>query len=226
MNFEVNTLYANRWIVEKKLVELTWGNVSLKDSKTGNIYIKPSGVSLDFLSPFDISKIDKNGLLVSGKNPSVDTPSHLSLYKNFKNINCIIHTHSKYATIFAQAGMSVPCLGTTHADYFYGDVPCVKHPAEDKVTENYEKETGEVIHKWFTKNKINPDRMKATLVKGHGVFCWGSDLQKTLERAYVLELISEMAYKTLLLNPNSQLEKFILDKHFLRKHGNNKYYGQ
>ena len=227
MNFdEKTTLYANKWIVEKKLVELTWGNVSCFDRKNETIYIKPSGVSLEDTTEEDISGMSYNGYHLFGKKPSVDTPTHLEIYARFPKVNCVIHTNSKYATIFAQAGMSIPCLGTTHADYFYGEIPCVDNtnPAETKAA--YEECTGERICRHFKKNKIDPLQVGACLVNGHGVFSWDSTVERALERAYVLEIVAEMAFKTLMLNKDARLDKFILDKHFLRKHGEKKYYGQ
>jgi L-ribulose-5-phosphate 4-epimerase len=221
-----SVLYANKWIVDKGLVELTWGNVSCYDRQKSTIYIKPSGVSLDSIKEDDISSLTIKGSLLSGKKPSVDTPTHLEIYRNFSNVNCVIHTHSKYATIFAQANMSIPCLGTTHSDYFYGPIPCVEHPNMQEVNSDYEKQTGIGICNYFESNKINPLQMGSCLVKGHGVFSWGPNIEKALEKAYVLELIAEMAYKTIIINPDAKLERFILDKHFLRKHGENKYYGQ
>ena len=219
-------LNANKWIVEKKLVELTWGNVSCFNRRDNVVFMKPSGVNLNEITENDISSLKIDQTRLSGKKPSVDTPTHLEIYRNFNEINCVIHTHSKYATIFAQANMPIPCLGTTHADYFYGDIPCVNHPSITKVSDNYELETGKEICNFFKKNNIDPLEIGGCLVNGHGVFCWGNDIEKTLEKALVLEILAEMAHKTILLNPNIKLKKFILDKHFLRKHGAKKYYGQ
>jgi len=219
-------LDANKWIVEKKLVELTWGNVSAIDRLNGEIYIKPSGIILEKIKARDISVIDREGVARSGLKASVDAPTHVVLYDKFPAITSVIHTHSKYCTIFAQAGRDIPCLGTTHADYFYGSVPCVPHPSQKKVEEEYEQNTGIAIYDYFNKNNINYNHTNACLVAGHGVFVWGSTVNKALENAYVLEIIAEMAYKTLNLNPSSNLQQFILDKHFLRKHGKDKYYGQ
>lgn len=226
MNFKKKVLEANKWIVDKHLVELTWGNVSYLNKDTNLVYIKPSGVDLFKATNEAISELCTNGDLVSGKKPSVDTPTHLEIYKNFDNINCVVHTHSKYCTIFAQANMSIPCLGTTHADYFYGNIPCIEHTDYEKTYQNYEGETGSNICKYFLDNDINPLTMGACLVKGHGVFFWAESIEKALENALVAELLAEMAYKTLILNSKAALEEFILDKHFLRKHGDKKYYGQ
>ena len=226
MNYKKQVLEANKWIVDKGLAQLTWGNVSYFDRNEGKIFIKPSGVNLSEAKPNDISEITINGFLVSGKKPSVDTPTHLEIYNNFEQVNCVIHTHSKYCTIFAQSNTSIPCLGTTHADYFYDEIPCIKHTDLNHTLKNYEKNTGKNICEYYKVNKINPLFVGACLVRGHGVFCWGKDIKSTLERAFVAEILAEMAYKTLLLNPSVDFEKHILDKHFLRKHGDKKYYGQ
>jgi len=219
-------LSANRWIVDKKLVELTWGNVSAIDKESQNIYIKPSGVRLQDTTPQDIAVVDQAGLHIEGLKPSVDTPTHVALYKEFADIGCVIHTHSKYSTIFAQAGKDIPCLGTTHADYYYGSIPCVPHPKEEEAAQEYELNTGKIICAHYSNNNIDYRQIPACTVQGHGVFVWGKDIQDALQNAYVLEVVAEMAYKTLLINPASSLADYILDKHFLRKHGDNKYYGQ
>jgi len=226
MTCKKQVLDANKWIVEKKLVELTWGNVSYFDRNQGKIYIKPSGVNLAKATPDDVSEITLDGRLISGKKPSVDTPTHLEIYKNFDRVDCVIHTHSKYCTIFAQSNISIPCLGTTHADYFYGDIPCIDHTDVIDTSKDYERNTGKNICEHYKVNKINPLYVGVCLVKGHGVFCWGKGIEKTLERAFVSEALAEMAYKTLILNPCAELQPHILDKHFLRKHGDKKYYGQ
>ena len=222
------TLYANKWIVEKKLVELTWGNVSCFNREQNKVFIKPSGVNLDVLKPEEISVLSPDGVLLAGKKPSVDTPTHLEIYKNFSEINCIIHTHSKYATIFAQANMPIPCLGTTHADYFCEQIPCVDHTDPVETIEAYEQKTGARICNAFTidPHVMSPLEVGACLVNGHGVFSWDAEVEKALERAYVLEIVAEMAFKTLMLNRDARLWEFIINKHFFRKHGDNKYYGQ
>ena len=219
-------LKANRWIVEKDLVELTWGNVSYRQGDV--IYIKPSGVDLDTATEEDISVLTIYGQKIDGKKPSVDTPTHLEIYKNFNNINCIVHTHSKYSTTFAQANRQIPCLGTTHADYFYGDIPCVPHPNRRQIETNYELETGVEICKYFKSSGIDYKRMPCSLVSGHGAFIWGPSIEQTLETAYVLELVAEMAYKSLTLIGASSMRipKYVIDKHFFRKNGKEKYYGQ
>ena len=224
MNIKQEVLDANKWIVDKKLVELTWGNVSAKNNNL--VYIKPSGVNLNSAIAEDIAVLNIDGKHINGLKPSVDTPTHLALYKNFKDIGCVVHTHSKYSTIFAQAGRDIPCLGTTHADYFYGDIPCIPHPNKKQVNNEYELNTGNIIVEHYLKNNIKYNYIPACVVAGHGTFVWGQNIDKALESVFVLELVAEMAYKTLLLNPNASLKKYVLDKHYLRKHGNNKYYGQ
>lgn len=224
MNIRQKVLEANRWIVDKKLVELTWGNVSAKNDNL--VYIKPSGINLNNAVDSDVSIVNIDGISIGGLKPSVDTPTHLALYRGFKNIGCVVHTHSKYSTIFAQAGCDIPCLGTTHADYFYGDIPCVSHPSKKLVKTDYELNTGNLIVEHYQKNDIKYDYMPACIVSGHGTFVWGENIEKALENVYVLEVIAEMAYKTLLLNPKASLKKYVLDKHYLRKHGDSKYYGQ
>ena len=219
-------LDANRKIVEMGLVSLTWGNVSFRNTSTGRIYIKPSGVNLQDLLPSEISCTRLDGTLISGKKPSVDLPTHLELYRECPEINSVIHTHSKYATIFAQSSRSIPCLGTTHADYFFGNIPCISHPNANAVREEYEKNTGASIIKFYKANNISYNDMAACLIDGHGPFVWGTSIKVSVERAHVLELVAEMAHKTLLLNPDAFLEVFITKKHFLRKHGNKSYYGQ
>lgn len=219
-------LNANKWIVEKKLVELTWGNVSSLDSCKEKIYIKPSGVDLYSAKSDDIAVVDRSGTSISGLKPSVDTPTHLALYRGFKDLMCVVHVHSKYSTIFAQAGLDIPCLGTTHADYFYGDIPCVPHPSIEEVRGEYEMNTGNLIVEHYRKNNINYCHIPACVVSGHGAFIWGENINDTLERAFVLEVVAEMAFKTRMMNPQASLEKYVLDKHYLRKHGNKKYYGQ
>jgi len=219
-------LKANKWIIDKGLVSLTWGNVSYYDRDTSVVYIKPSGADLNLLSIDEISSVRMDETLISGRKPSVDLPTHLEIYKNFSDINSIVHTHSKYATIFAQAQKSIPCLGTTHADYFFGEIPCIRHPTENEVTENYEKYTGKTIAKFYKMSGLSYNDVAACLISGHGSFVWGNTIENALQHSFILELVAEMAYKTLLFNPQSTLEKFIINKHFLRKHGDKSYYGQ
>lgn len=217
-------LQANKWIVDKKLVSLTWGNVSAK--KAGKIFIKPSGADLNSIEEKDISVLSLDGSIVSGLKPSVDAPAHVELYSAFDDINCIVHTHSKYATVFAQLNKPIQCLGTTHADYFKGSIPVVPTPRwNDSIS--YEKITGKAIVSYFKEKDINHNDISAALVANHGVFAWGNTVDKALENAYVLELIAEMAYLTLVIRPMpDELNSKILEKHFERKNGNGKYYGQ
>ena len=157
---------------------------------------------------------------------SVDTATHIEIYKSFKEATCVVHTHSRYATIFAQADMAVPCLGTTHADYFYGTIPCIPCPTYPEVQGDYEKSTGTAIASFYNKNKIDYNSIQACLISGHAPFVWGRSIESALENAYVLEIVCEYAYKTMSLNPESYLSRYVIDKHFLRKHGAKKYYGQ
>jgi len=225
-SIESCVLEANKWIVDKGLIELTWGNVSFYDRTEGKVYIKPSGVNLSLATNDQVSCVDMSGNILSGLKPSVDTWTHLEIYRNFDNAKCVVHTHSKYATIFAQAARSIPCLGTTHSDYFCGNIPCVPHPEGTDISESYERNTGRIICEFFKQHGINPVNIQACLVSGHAPFVWGDSIESALENAHVLEIVSEYAYKTLMLNPESSLSKEILDKHFFRKHGGGKYYGQ
>lgn len=197
------------------------------------MYIKPSGVPFADLTAKDMSTVDlKTGRHIKGKKPSVDAPTHLALYNAFPDINSIIHTHSKYCTIFAQAQLDIPCFGTTHADYFYGPIPVVGELTKEEVEKDYEKNTGLKIIDHFAAEDISPMSVKAALSPSHGVFVWGSTMEEALECAIVLENIAEMAYKTLVLtrpmryNRTVNCDSALLDKHFLRKHGDKKYYGQ
>ena len=215
---------ANKALRSENLVIQTWGNASVR---IGNkMYVKPSGVPFEDLDEAKISRIDlPSGLHVGGKRPSVDAPTHRAIYLNFDRINAIIHTHSKYCTIFAQAKQSIPCLGTTHADYFYGDIPVIEDLCGEEIDNDYEENTGLKIVEHFRDNGICPLDMRAALLPSHGVFVWDTDIESALENAIVLEYIAELAYKTLALAGDHISDK-LLDKHFLRKHGNKKYYGQ
>mgnify|MGYP003117542683 FL=1 len=219
-------LEANQWIVSTGLVSLTWGNVSALSTDRQRVIIKPSGIDLKTATPEDMSELSLSENYISGKKPSVDTPTHVCLYHNFKNIGSVVHTHSKYATIWAQAYKNIPCFGTTHADYFDGSVPCIRPPTPKKVKDNYETYTGYCIVEYFEDKKIDPLRVPGALIGGHGVFCWGETVEKALENAFVLEKVAEMAYHTRLLGHKRSLPKYILRKHFDRKHGDKKYYGQ
>jgi L-ribulose-5-phosphate 4-epimerase len=219
-------LKANQWIVKKGLAELTWGNVSALDKENGRVIIKPSGVSLSLAIPGEMAVVLLSGEHREGKKPSVDTPTHIEIYNHFPDVRSIAHTHSKYATIFAQANRAIPCVGTTHADYFYGTIPCIPHPNKEMIEKDYEKHTGRIIGEYFKKNKLNYNEVPGCIVRGHGAFVWGKTIETTLETTLVLEIIAEMAYKTLLLEPSARLANFVIEKHFTRKHGSKNYYGQ
>lgn len=217
---------ANMELTKRGLVTYTWGNVSGIDREKGLFVIKPSGVDYDFLNPSDMVVMDLEGNIIEGDyNPSSDTATHIELYKSFKNIGGIVHTHSPNATAWAQAGKSLPCYGTTHADYFYGDIPCTRNLTEEEIEKGYEKNTGMVIVETF--KEINPMYIPAVLCKNHGPFTWGKDAMEAVHNAVVLEEVAKMNFLTELLNKNAEkTPKYMQDKHFLRKHGSNAYYGQ
>ena len=218
---------ANLRLPKHNLVTFTWGNVSGIDRQKGLMVIKPSGVEYDALKPSDMVVVDlETGKTVEGDlNPSSDTDTHLVLYRAFPNIGGVVHTHSRWATIFAQAGRGVPALGTTHGDYFYGEIPCTRRMTAEEIGGRYELETGNVIVERF--RHLDPDSVPAVLVHSHGPFCWGKDANEAVHNAVVLEEVAFMAWHNLALDaalPPMQQE--LLDKHFLRKHGKNAYYGQ
>ena len=216
---------ANLDLVKHNLVVFTWGNVSGIDREKGLVVIKPSGVSYDGMKPEDMVVLDLDGNIVEGKyKPSSDTPTHLVLYKNFKNIGGIVHTHSEWATSWAQAGKSIPAIGTTHADYFYGEIPCTRKMTDAEIEGAYELETGNVIVECF--NGLNPDFMPGVLVNNHASFSWGIDAHNAVHNAVVLEEVAKMTFRSFQLNPNTEMSQTLLDKHFLRKHGKDAYYGQ
>jgi L-ribulose-5-phosphate 4-epimerase len=217
---------ANLALPKFGLVDLTFGNVSVMDRERGVFGIKPSGVEYKQLKPDDIVIVDLDGQQVEGAlRPSSDTATHRRLFQAFTSIRAVVHTHSRHATSFAQAGRSIPCLGTTHADYFYGEVPVTRPMTPEEITSAYEWETGNVIVERF--QALDPEQMPAVLVHGHGPFAWGLSGLKAVENAFALEIVAEMALKALQLNPQSQpLQQALLDKHFLRKHGATAYYGQ
>ncbi len=218
---------ANQKLVRENLVLLTWGNASAFDEKTGYLVIKPSGVPYDTMKAEDMVIVDLEGNVVEGRyKPSSDTPTHIALYKNWKNIKGVVHTHSLYATSWAQTGLDLVIQGTTHADYFYGDVPCLSLLTPQEVSDAYEHYTGMKIVSEFETKKINPLEMGACLLTGHGPFTWGETVDKAVENSMVLEAIAQMGINTLFLNPQAKLPQYILDKHYLRKHGVNAYYGQ
>lgn len=219
---------ANMELPRRGLITYTWGNVSGIDRATGYVVIKPSGVEYDTLTPEDMVVVDLKGNRIEGKyNPSSDTPTHLELYKKYADIGGIVHTHSVEATAWAQAGREIPLYGTTHADYFYGPIPCTRGLTEEEISEAYEKNTGLVIIETFEKRKINPLYTPAVLCKNHGPFTWGKDAAEAVYHAVVLEEVAKMAAKTELINHEvKSAPDCIRDKHFFRKHGANAYYGQ
>ena len=207
------------------LITLTWGNVSAIDRVSGLVVIKPSGVRYDVMQPEDMVVVDLEGNRVEGKwNPSSDTPTHLVLYKAFADIGAVVHTHSRWATIFSQAGMAVPALGTTHADAFYGDVPCTRKMTPAEIAGDYEAETGNVIVETFQGK--DPMEVPAVLVNSHGPFTWGKNATKAVENSVILEEVAMMAWHTVHMNPGVSFQQELADKHYFRKHGANAYYGQ
>lgn len=217
---------ANLELPKKGLVVYTWGNVSAIDREKGLVVIKPSGVSYDEMTADDMVVVDLDGNVVEGNlKPSSDTPTHLVLYKEFPEIGGVVHTHSTWATTFAQAGKSIQCFGTTHADYFYGEIPCTRKLLKEEIEGKYEEETGNVIVERF--KGINPVHTPAVVVNSHGPFSWGKDAHEAVHNSVVMEQVAKMAIRTIQLNNEIQsVDNFLLDKHFLRKHGENAYYGQ
>lgn len=219
---------ANIELVAREMVIYTWGNVSGIDRSQGLVVIKPSGVDYNAMTPDDMVVVDLiTGKKVEGKwKPSSDTPTHLELYRYCSDISGVVHTHSVNAVAFAQAGLSIPALGTTHADYFYGDIPCTRELTKYEVEDAYEKNTGKVIIETINSLKIKPMSVPGVVVKNHGPFTWGSSPANAVYNAVVMEKIAEMDLKTIALNPKAFMPRYILDKHYLRKHGPNSYYGQ
>lgn len=216
---------ANRALVAHGLVTLTWGNVSGITASRDLVAIKPSGVAYGALRPTDLVVLDLKGRVVEGKlRPSTDTPTHIALYRAWPHVGGVTHTHSPYATIFAQARSPIPCLGTTHADHFDGDVPVTRQLTAEEVEAGYEEQTGLLIVDSFRTH--DPARIPAALLPGHGPFVWGPTAAKSLENAVALEAIAHLAYGTLALAPPVPIEPHILHKHQSRKHGDNAYYGQ
>ena len=219
---------ANLELHKRGIVIYTWGNVSGIDRASGNMVIKPSGVAYEQMTAEDMVVVNvQTGEVVEGKwKPSSDTATHLELYRAFPKIGGITHTHSVNAVAFAQAGLPVPALGTTHADYFYGDIPCTRELTEQEVKEAYEANTGKVIVESLNPMDTDIMAIPAILVKNHGPFTWGKNAANSVYHAVVLETVAEMAMKTLQLNPQSELKQYVLDKHYFRKHGAGAYYGQ
>lgn len=219
---------ANLLLPKYQLVTFTWGNVSAIDREKGLIVIKPSGVEYETMKVEDMVVCDMDGNVVEGHyKPSSDLMTHLELYKNFKDIKAVVHTHSRYATSWAQANQDLVALGTTHADYFYGNIPCTDKMRVDAIQGEYELETGKTIVEEFTKRNIDPNQMPAVLVASHGPFTWGEDAKNAVFNSVVLEEVAFMAMNTLLINKEvGRMQQELLDKHFLRKHGPGAYYGQ
>ena len=218
---------ANLALPKYGLITFTWGNVSAIDRERGLVIIKPSGIEYDAMKAKDMVIVElESGKTVEGSlNPSSDTPTHLELYKAFTDIGGIVHTHSRWATIFAQSGLGIPALGTTHADYFYGEIPCTRKMTAAEIQNDYEKATGEVIVERFA--SINPVDIPAVVVHSHGPFTWGKDADNAVHNAVVLEEVAMMAWHNFMLTPKiPPMQQELLDKHYLRKHGADAYYGQ
>ncbi len=217
---------ANLLLPKYDLVTFTWGNVSGIDREHGLIAIKPSGVPYDGMAPEDMVIVDLGGNVIEGKwKPSSDTATHIELYKAFTNIGGVVHTHSRWATTFAEAGQPIPAMGTTQADYFYGDIPCTRPMTEEEINGDYEKETGKVIVETF--KNIQADDVPGVLVYSHGPFSWGTDPKNAVHNAVIMEEVAFMDWHALMINPEHRdMQKTLLDKHYLRKHGANAYYGQ
>ncbi|MDG1358624.1 MAG: L-ribulose-5-phosphate 4-epimerase AraD [Akkermansiaceae bacterium] len=219
---------ANKALVSSGLVTLTWGNVSAIDRESGLVAIKPSGVAYEDLTVNHLVVVDLEGEVVNGDlRPSSDTKTHLELYRNFTDIGAVVHTHSPSATAFSQAGLGLPCLGTTHADHFYGEVPVARALRAEEVAEDYEHATGVSIVERFQELGLNPLEMPAILLKHHAPFTWGKSAQAALDNSIALEMCARMAVMTWQLNPEAAaIPAHILSKHHERKHGNSAYYGQ
>lgn len=219
-------LQANLQLPKHDLVTFTWGNVSGLDRESGLVVIKPSGVSYDSMTAADMVVVDLDGKVVEGKwKPSSDTPTHVALYRAFPAMGGIVHTHSRWATTFAQAGRGIPAMGTTQGDYFYGEIPCTRPMTEEEIQGEYEKETGNVIIETF--QGVDPMTIQAVLVYSHGPFTWGKDPVEAVHNAVVLEEVAFMDWHALVLNPaQGPMQQALLNKHYLRKHGPGAYYGQ
>ena len=219
-------LQANLLLPKYGLVTFTWGNVSGIDRESGLVVIKPSGVPYDGMTVEDMVVVDLDGKVVEGKwKPSSDTPTHVELYKAFPACGGIVQTHSRWATTFAQAGMDIPAMGTTHADYFYGDIPCTRLMTSEEIKGEYEKETGKVIIETF--KDLDPADVPGVVVNSHGPFAWGTDAMNAVHNAVVMEEVAFMDWHAMTINPEKgRMQQELLDKHYLRKHGKNAYYGQ
>ena len=219
---------ANMLLPAYKLITFTWGNVSGIDREKGLFVIKPSGVEYDSLRPDDMVVLNLDGKVVEGDyRPSSDTATHLEIYKAFPEVGGVVHTHSSYATSWAQSGRSIPCYGTTHADYFYGEIPCLRCLNADEIEQAYEENTGHLIVNEFKARDIDPMAMPAVLCKNHGVFTWGKDAVDAVHSSVVVEEVAKMAFRTELINKDVKpAPQELQDKHYYRKHGANAYYGQ
>jgi len=218
-------LEANLALVRHGLVVFTWGNASERDPESGHLVIKPSGVAYEHMKASDMVVLDAEGMVIEGNlKPSSDAPTHVVLYKNFTGIGGIVHTHSEWATSWAQAQRPIPPYGTTHADYFFGPIPCTRALSQSEVEEAYEENTGKVIVESF--KELDPVRMPGVLVAGHAPFSWGKDGADAVHHAVVMEEVAKMAFRNQVLGHDRPIEQYLLDKHFLRKHGKEAYYGQ
>ena len=219
---------ANLELPRYGLVTFTWGNVSGIDREKGLVVIKPSGVEYDEMKPEHMVVVDLSGKVVEGNlRPSSDTDTHVVLYRAFPTLGGIVHTHSRWAVSFAQAGRDIPAMGTTQGDYFYGDIPCTRRMTPEEIGGSYEWETGNVIVETFVKRGIDPAQVPGVVVQNHGPFAWGTDPMNAVHNAVVMEEVAFMDYHALQLNPDAgRMQQELLDKHYLRKHGKNAYYGQ
>ncbi len=226
--FKKEILEANLELQRKGLVVFTWGNASGIDREKGEVIIKPSGVPYDTMQVEDLVTVDMEGNVLKGRyNPSSDLATHLAIYRQFPECGGVVHTHSRMATAWAQAGVDLPAFGTTHADYFYGAIPCTRPLTKAEIEGAYEHETGNVIIETFKDKEINPMAVPGVLVCGHGPFTWGTDAMDAMHNTVVLEEIANIASSTLAINPeNTPISQVLLDKHYLRKHGADAYYGQ
>ena len=227
-NLKRQVLEANLLLPKHGLVTFTWGNVSGIDRERGLVVIKPSGVPYETMEAEDMVVVDLDGNVVEGKwKPSSDTPTHLALYRAYEGIGGVVHTHSHWATTFAQAGKSIPAMGTTHGDYFYGDIPCTRPMTDEEINGEYEAETGKVIIEAFRTAGKNPVQVPGVLVCSHGPFAWGATPAEAVHNAVVMEEVAFMDWHALMLNPyHRDMQKSLLDRHYLRKHGPGAYYGQ